>query len=211
MGCWDETCALTNVAIAPSDTCVMVVVRVSKHPSHFGRFQSRQDFKNVVIIAEGEYDWYGGIEGFTNEFSDSGDHHRFFFAKEAWDFALAQISSIDDYFTNSLKESLGKSNPFEDSHEESLRLIYEEINEERRKNGEEPREVPSPRHAYPDRIGEFSLVTAYCNLVRRPLTMPSSGPQHGEEYRKTQLEFARKVVKMVRKQHRKDIKNREED
>lgn len=63
MGCWDETCALTNTPIRCGSPCVMVLIERERRNRFYGPFgNSWLDFNKVKGIYKGYYNDYGWMK-----------------------------------------------------------------------------------------------------------------------------------------------------
>jgi len=96
MGCWEETCGLTNAPIYAGEACVLValdrqrLLNLFAHESPIGMCGGLDQWLVVTSIHHGTYNDYGWIE----EFDAPEDFHRetIFFHKAAWDLALKIVN-----------------------------------------------------------------------------------------------------------------------
>jgi hypothetical protein len=172
MGCWEETCALTNVHIRSGDP---VVVVYCKAPTviDFGadyNFPYGSFGKEVVAIAEGKYDEYGGLEG-QEEPVEGQWSYKLFFHQEAW--TLAQRS-----WTRVITPK-----DWDTSYEFDLRRwqAYEDLRKEHPLHAAELYRIPPKKPQSLPRLDEFARVVRLANMARIRLAPPPAGPQGGEE------------------------------
>ena len=105
MGCWEETCALTNTPIYNGERCVMIVIDEDKLKSLF------KNFSGAVTIGTmgGDYQWkifkslhcgtYNDY-GYLEELDESELGKSFpciFFHEAVWDWALKNSGRLPKY------------------------------------------------------------------------------------------------------------------
>lgn len=83
MGCWDETCGLTNTPIFRGQPCVLVILVGSVETNGFKRGWSFAD--QVIAIHKGTYDGYGRAEGVE---VNSDEAATILFHLDVWDAAV---------------------------------------------------------------------------------------------------------------------------
>jgi len=189
MGCWDETCALTQTAVSYNDPCVMVELEDCGHPEiiHDGKviapatpftsinaahpeyLYASENYRYHGIklrrVGYGLYSEYGDLD--TMERDDSSKMFRYFFHRAAWDWAL--------------------------SYAKRHGIVYEDRHSAFRKLAEivgRPEDVPAwlPPVLSKD-FQDFMVVDTVAFYIRRPLATPPSGHQSACDSRPAQKEW----------------------
>ncbi len=92
MGCWTETCAVTNTAINSNQECV--IVRIKEDPTYlmraYGYYPNIQSLEHVRDIIMGSYNDYGYVNEDDRDIDFSDDEYRIFFHRKVWD-SLAKM------------------------------------------------------------------------------------------------------------------------
>jgi len=100
MGCWIETCAVTNLPIYEGDEVIMIlpepgeyieipdpeklVTKLYWQPSDWYDSNVATNFKRIQMIERGRYDEYGWLIN-TPSFDDGASHRSIFILAEVWD------------------------------------------------------------------------------------------------------------------------------
>jgi hypothetical protein len=103
MGCWDETCGLTNTPIFYGDPVVMVVLEPTVESRRLDEGWSFAD--QVVAIHKGDYDSYGRVRGVEVA---SRDFAVIFFHRDIWDACVKREQGHDAGPANAWRKMQGK-------------------------------------------------------------------------------------------------------
>lgn len=111
MGCWEETCGITNTPIFEGDEVVLVVLsnEIGDEKISLG-LGSWDDLRHVTAVAKGPYDHYGWVKGFREakrgealEETDGGTVYetsewmrKAMFHRQAWDAVLEKNPPDDE-------------------------------------------------------------------------------------------------------------------
>lgn len=174
MGCWDETCGLTNTIVRTGDPCVMVVIKPGGPSPYISHTFGNQpwDLRQVQEIHKGTYNDYGWISEVDIEHGDPrNDYFICFFHRRVWDEVVAfekdkkeiedvrgawAVWNLGGIEILELKRMAAEAKP----DDEDAKRKYEELLEEHCK--------------IPDGADEFLYIACFANLARRDII---SGPR----------------------------------
>ena len=112
MGCWNETCVITNLPIRHENECVFIDFNPKSIEMQFYEDWSGGGWarhKDIIRIIKGHYNDYGSIDEFEKEDEkiDRDSYVRVFFLKSAWDTVVANV----DYGYKDIRQDHGRD-PF---------------------------------------------------------------------------------------------------
>jgi len=189
MGCWDETCCLSNQIVRENDPAVMVVIKPGEvqHGLVCNTFGSQfWDFKQVKEIHKGTYNDYGWLKETHKEDDDPRlDYYLCFFHKNIWDEVVDFERKENENATFRKWTDLNKKWCPEDfgfAHmDKALLKIAEECEEKEPEKAQEIKdeikdeiETRRKENEPPEFAEEFIFVADFADKVRRDIL---SGPR----------------------------------
>lgn len=132
MGCWNETCAVSGLAIQEGDDCVKIKFNPNAMETiaYCGVHEWKEILNSVESIEFGKYDDYGGIDG---SHEDGGEDNHTFILKHFWDYAKGHHYTQESWLKENAEKEFVREitifNKVEESENLGLQEIIQELKE----------------------------------------------------------------------------------